>query len=165
MRPAGDERVSWSSHLAELGPRSPPEEADAAAATAGARCSYGLGYLALRFQLTALGVGTDLSILDERYLFEGAKFLLVVVTAIPVGVLIGLPVAALLWPAGRALPGARDALVRWWSAPARPLIAGIVFAVLLIQVVMRQCSVQRSPAGGPAPATARLVPRHPARRR
>ena len=36
---------------------------------------YLLGYLTLRFHLTALGVGTDLAVLDERYLFAGAKFL------------------------------------------------------------------------------------------
>ena len=100
---------------------------------------YGIGYLALRFQLTALGIGTDLAVLDERYLFEGAKFLLLVITAIPLGLLIGLPFAALAWVVARVLPGVRDALARWWSVPARPLIAGIVLAVLLIQVVMRQC--------------------------
>ena len=48
---------------------------------------YGVGYLALRFQLTAFGIGTDLSVLDERYLFEGAKFLLTMVLAIPLAVL------------------------------------------------------------------------------
>jgi hypothetical protein len=100
---------------------------------------YGIGYVALRFQLTALGIGTDLSVLDERYLFEGAKFLLLVTTAIPLGLLLGLPIAALAWMIVRVLPGARDALVRWYSVPARPLIGGIVFAVLFIQIVMRQC--------------------------
>ena len=35
---------------------------------------YVLGYLTVRFHLTVLGVGTDLGILDERYLFAGAKF-------------------------------------------------------------------------------------------
>ena len=100
---------------------------------------YAIGYLALRFQLTAFGIGTDLSVLDERYLFEGAKFLLLVMTAIPLGLLLGLPVAALAWVIVRVLPGVRDTFVRWYSVPARPLIAGIVFAVLFIQIVMRQC--------------------------
>jgi len=100
---------------------------------------YGIGYVALRFQLTALGVGTDLVVLDERYLFEGAKFLLLVITAIPLGVLLGLPIAAVAWVVVRAVPVVREAAARWWSVPARPLITGIVFAVLLIQIVMRQC--------------------------
>lgn len=100
---------------------------------------YGVGYVALRFQLTALGIGTDLSVLDERYLFEGAKFLLLVMTAIPLGLLLGLPVAALAWVIVRVLPGVRDAFVRWYSVPVWPLIAGTVFAVLFIQIVMRQC--------------------------
>jgi len=42
---------------------------------------YLLGYLALRFHLTVLGIGTDLSVLDERYLFAGAKFLVYLVSA------------------------------------------------------------------------------------
>lgn len=100
---------------------------------------YGIGYIALRFQLTALGVGTDLAVLDERYLFEGTKFLLLVITTIPLGVLLGLPIAALAWVVVRAAPFVRDAAARWWSVPARPLVTGIVFAVLLIQIVMRQC--------------------------
>jgi hypothetical protein len=100
---------------------------------------YGIGDIALRFQLTALGVGTDLAVLDERYLFEGAKFLLQVITAFPLGLLLGLPIAALAWVVVRAVPAVRGAAARWWSVPARPLIAGIVFAILLIQIVMKQC--------------------------
>jgi hypothetical protein len=45
---------------------------------------YVLGYLTLRFHLTALGVGTDLAVLDERYLFAGAKFLVYLVSSIPI---------------------------------------------------------------------------------
>ena len=37
---------------------------------------YVAGYLALRFHLTALGVGTDLAVLDERYVFTGARFVI-----------------------------------------------------------------------------------------
>jgi len=37
---------------------------------------YLVGYLALRFHLTAIGIGTDLAVLDERYLFTGARFFL-----------------------------------------------------------------------------------------
>lgn len=100
---------------------------------------YVLGYLALRFHLTALGVGTDLAVLDERYLFEGAKFLIYFVSAVPVGLLVALPLGAIVWLVGRAAPGAGNLLGRWWASPRRPLTAGIVFAVLMIQLVMRQC--------------------------
>jgi hypothetical protein len=44
---------------------------------------YLLGYLTLRFHLTALGIGSDLSVLDERYLFAGAKFLVYLVSPSP----------------------------------------------------------------------------------
>ena len=35
---------------------------------------YLFGYLSLRFRLTALGIGTYLDFVDERYLFEGVRF-------------------------------------------------------------------------------------------
>ncbi|HEX4947971.1 MAG TPA: hypothetical protein VFZ34_14965, partial [Blastocatellia bacterium] len=41
---------------------------------------YVVGYLALRFHLTVLGVGTDLAVLDERYVFTGARFLIYTVS-------------------------------------------------------------------------------------
>ena len=44
---------------------------------------YLLGYLSLRFHLTVLGVGTDLAVLDERYLFAGTRFLVYVVSSVP----------------------------------------------------------------------------------
>jgi hypothetical protein len=102
-------------------------------------CVYVLGYLAIRFQLTALGVGTDLELLDERYFFEGAKFLVYLVATLPVVVFYGLPVAALGWLALRRLPAGRDRLERWWARPVIPLTAGIVASALMIQFVMRQC--------------------------
>src|SRR3954447_9421721 len=70
-------------------------------------CVYVLGYLAIRFQLTALGMGTDLELLDERYFFEGAKFLVYLASTIPVVVFVGFPVAALAWLALRRFPAAR----------------------------------------------------------
>ena len=51
---------------------------------------YLLGYLALRFHLTVLGIGTDLAVLDERYLFAGAKFLVYLVMSVPIVVLVAL---------------------------------------------------------------------------
>src|SRR5215831_12986441 len=44
---------------------------------------YFLGYLSLRFHLTALGIATDLAVFDERYLFAGARFLVYLVASLP----------------------------------------------------------------------------------
>src|SRR6478672_5180372 len=61
---------------------------------------YLFGYLALRFHLTTLGIGTDLAVLDERYLFTGAKFLVYLAATIPIIVLLALVLAVVL-----TLPG------------------------------------------------------------
>ena len=103
---------------------------------------YVLGYLALRFHLTALGLVTDLSVLDERYLFNGMRFVVYLVSAVPSIVLLLLVPAALgrlLWlllPVRR-----RQALAAWCCRPWRLALLGIVAAVLGIQFVMRQCFV------------------------
>src|SRR5436305_11179016 len=103
---------------------------------------YGAGYLSLRFQLTAFGVGTDLSVLDERYVFEGAKFLLTIVLVLPLALVLAVPIAALVWVAGRFLPGTRDAIEhRWTTRPRYPLVIGVVFAVSLIQILMSKCLI------------------------
>jgi hypothetical protein len=103
---------------------------------------YVVGYLALRFHLTAIGVGTDLAVLDERYLFTGARFVVYLVSAVPNIVLVALPVTAVAWAVYRLLPeavrvGTRD----WVMRPTRLALLGIVFAVIMIQFVMRQCFV------------------------
>jgi hypothetical protein len=103
---------------------------------------YVVGYLALRFHLTAIGVGTDLAVLDERYLFTGARFVVYLVSAVPNVVLVALPLTAIAWAVYRLLPeaarvGARD----WVMRPTRLALLGIVFAVIMIQFVMRQCFV------------------------
>ena len=101
---------------------------------------YVVGYLALRFHLTAIGIGTDLAVLDERYLFTGARFLVYLVSSVPNIVLAGLPLAALAWGVHRLLPeGARASVCAWVLRPARLTLLGILFAVLMIQFVMRQC--------------------------
>ena len=119
---------------------------------------YLLGYLSLRFHLTAFGVGTDLSILDERYLFAGAKFLVYISTLIPVvlvlaAVLMALAVlvTALIYLPYRAIsPKARTKdthFIDWQRgksflrsiSPNTFSIIGIVLALLMIQLVMRQC--------------------------
>ena len=100
---------------------------------------YALGYLSMRFKLTALGLVTDLDVLDERYLFEGFKFLIFVASSVPIVVLIALPIAGLLWLLQRLRPGSWTAVHAWWRRRTGPLVASICISVLTIQLVMRQC--------------------------
>jgi hypothetical protein len=104
---------------------------------------YVLGYLALRFHLTAVGAGTDLSVLDERYLFTGAKFLVYLAATVPSALLVVLLAGALAYGPYRALPPAlRDAFGRaqgWLREPRRLAATGIVLSVLGIQFLMRDC--------------------------
>jgi hypothetical protein len=118
---------------------------------------YVVGYLALRFHLTAIGIGTDLAVLDERYLFTGARFLVSLVASVPNILLVALMAAAVswtarqaaFWAARRALPAATRQRVRAWILrvrawilqPTRLALFGIVFAVVMIQFLMRQCFV------------------------
>ena len=74
---------------------------------------YLFGYLAVRFHLTAIGIGTDLAVLDERYLFAGARFFVYLVSSVPSILLILLPIF------GRAL-GAREAQSSGCSRSAHP---------------------------------------------
>jgi hypothetical protein len=101
---------------------------------------YVVGYLSLRFHLTAIGIGTDLAVLDERYLFAGARFLVYLVSSVPKIVLIALPVALLFWAVCKLLPeSARARAYAWIMQPTRLTVFGIVFAVVMIQFVMVQC--------------------------
>ena len=94
---------------------------------------YVVGYLTLRFHLTAMGIGTDLAVVDERYWFTGARFIVYLLAAVPSILLLALPVAALAWGA-RKLFGINVVL-----KPHAMVLFGIVFAVFMIQFVMRQC--------------------------
>ena len=101
---------------------------------------YLTGYLAVRFHLTAIGIGTDLSVLDERYLFAGARFVVYVVSSVPNVLLLLLPVAAIALVVARIAPALTGSLRRSWLG--HPLLAvwtAVVVAVLVIQTVMRQC--------------------------
>ncbi len=112
---------------------------------------YLMGYLSLRFHLTVIGIGTDMAILDERYLFAGAKFLVHFVTTIPSLILLILALAILIYFPYRLLPEGIRARLRisvvsllekvwaWCSVSNRLVLTGIFFAVLMIQLVMRQC--------------------------
>ena len=98
---------------------------------------YVTGYLALRFHLTALGVATDLAVVDERYVFTGARFVIYLVAALPAIVLCAAPLAALLWIVTRVAAVRR--VFSQLADPAWLATYGIFAAVLLIQLVMRQC--------------------------
>ena len=125
-------------------------------AAVGSFALYFLGYLSLRFQLTAFGVGTDLGVLDERYLFAGAKFLVYIVTTVPIMLLLALlllvfvlAIIGLLRVPYRMLPGnARvkverliksERLKAWVKSSNVLSITGIIVSLILIQFVMRQC--------------------------
>ncbi len=117
----------------------------AAYASVGSFVLYVFGYLALRFHLTALGIGTDLAVLDERYLFAGARFLVYLAATVPGIVLLGLLMLAALWLPCRLLPAAWRAQLAQqpaaWAGtyPGRLLFVGILFSVSLIQFVMKDC--------------------------
>jgi hypothetical protein len=103
---------------------------------------YLCGYLALRFHLTMIGIGTDLAVLDERYLFTGARFLVYLTAAAPSIVLVALPLWAVGWSLSRlASSTARTRASAWITQPSRLAIIGIVSSVLMIQLVMRQCFI------------------------
>jgi hypothetical protein len=101
--------------------------------TLGSFFLYLFGYLSLRFHLSTFGVATDLAVLDERYLFAGAQFLVYFLCSIPIVLLFALP---FYWLLRRLFDAAVE---RWLQTPNRMLITGVVISVLLIQFVVRQC--------------------------
>jgi hypothetical protein len=112
---------------------------------------YVMGYLSLRFHLTALGIGTDLNVIDERYVFAGAKFLVYFFSCAPILILLILTLIAIPYLPYRLLPVRFRSKIKtipsgfwkkvgpWWSNPNRLALAGIILSVILIQFVMRQC--------------------------
>jgi len=101
---------------------------------------YLCGYLALRFHLTMVGVATDLAVVDERYLFTGARFLVYLTASVPIVLIVVLPLFAIGWGATRLLsPAVRVRASAWITQPSRLAIFSIVFSILIIQLVMRQC--------------------------
>ena len=127
---------------------------------------YVLGYLAIRFHLTALGIGTDLAVLDERYVFAGAKFLVYFFSNLPIVMLFAFLIAPLalilkyvtqkvvlllksitkkLLNRFKFLTKRKNAnspmlltKLKWFSTPNGAAFLGIAIAVLLIQIVMRK---------------------------
>jgi hypothetical protein len=101
---------------------------------------YVLGYLAVRFHLTAIGIGTDLSVLDERYLFAGARFLVYLVATVPSILLVLSPLAIAGWIVLKVAPGVGMWLSRAWAIRPLPIVIGaIIVAVATIQLAMRRC--------------------------
>ena len=111
---------------------------------------YVLGYLTIRFHLSVLGAGTDLAIVDERYLFAGAKFVVYLVSACTTLLLLLLVPAGLCYAAYRLLSRRRKQAEKTPDNPAgrfaawcidqkRLLVFGIVLAILFIQLVMKKC--------------------------
>ena len=94
---------------------------------------YFLGYPVLRFQLSTWGVATDLSILDERYFFAGARFLVYLVSTVVNVLLLASPPLLIWWLLSR---WARFS--QWWGSRNHALI-GVVFSVLFIQLVEKKC--------------------------
>jgi hypothetical protein len=107
---------------------------------------YLLGYLTLRFQLSTYGVATNLDVFDEKYLFAGCRFVVYLVTAFPIILIILLVLAAIGYLPYKLVPMSfKDRISRWassWSAaPLHLPLLGVVFAVALIQFVLRRCFV------------------------
>ena len=108
---------------------------------------YLLGYLVTRFQLTLFGVATSLDVLEERYFYAGARFVVYLLASLPTLLLFALPLCFVVWLASlivRRVPalGHRwEQVVRWWRDPLMIRLAGVIFSVIAIQFVMRQCFV------------------------
>ena len=102
---------------------------------------YLVGYLALRFHLTALGVGTDLAVVDERYLFAGARFAVYLVATVPSVILLALLPGLAVYFLSKitAVRNRWSKIWDWWSKPGRLAFTGIIMSVAMIQLVMRQC--------------------------
>lgn len=105
---------------------------------------YLLGYLTLRFQLSTYGVASDLDIFDEKYLFAGCRFLVYLVSAVPDILIVIMVLAFLGYIPYRLVPTSlKERIGKWlssWCAgPLHLPLLGVVFAVILIQFVLRRC--------------------------
>ena len=76
---------------------------------------------------------TDLAVLDERYFFAGARFLVYLVTTIANVALLAAPVFLPLWFMNR-WPRFRQWRETWDYA-----LIGVIFSVLFIELTERKC--------------------------
>jgi hypothetical protein len=107
---------------------------------------YLFGYLALRFQLSTYGVATSLDVFDEKYMFAGSRFLVYLVSAVPNVLLIVFALVGIGYVPYKLLPAsAKQRMSLWWTAwaahPGRLALVGTLFALVFIQLVLRQCFV------------------------
>jgi hypothetical protein len=101
---------------------------------------YLAGYLSLRFHLTLFGVGTDLSVLEERYFFAGARFFVYLCFTVPTVLLLAFVPGAICCLIYRLLPvGVRAGIRSFFFRRNTMALIGIVVSVAMIQFVMRQC--------------------------
>ena len=101
---------------------------------------YVSGYLALRFHLTALGLDVDLPLVNERYLFDGAKFFIFIFSIATNLIVLLVPFMAIfmnetvriffhnLWKKIRS----------WEHLPNLLTGLGILFSLFMIQGVMKE---------------------------
>ena len=101
--------------------------------TLGSFLLYFLGYLVLRFQLSTWGVATDLAVLDERYFFAGARFLVYLVSSAVSVLLLASPLFLIWWLLNKSLR------FQSWRKSLNYAVAGVAFAVLFVQLVERKC--------------------------
>jgi CHAT domain-containing protein len=78
---------------------------------------YLCGYLALRQQITTLGIPAEFSVFDERYLYAGAGYLVFLAQALAEMGLVALPAAALVVVARLLVLRRRGIWKKGWEAP------------------------------------------------
>ena len=98
---------------------------------------YLLGYLTLRFHFYSFGIFAELALLEERYLFAGAQFLVYLTGTIPILAVLAL----IVWPLDKlaARWPLRQRVVDFFAAGNRLAILGVLLSVAVIQGVSRQC--------------------------
>lgn len=105
---------------------------------------HGIGYLSLRFRLQALGVEVGQGVIDERFLFEGARCLMQILTTVPLLVLLGSPLFVLGVLArrstGKRTKLDRLALATWQASPRSLLVFGSLWAAVVVRFVMHPIS-------------------------
>lgn len=111
--------------------------------TVGSFALYLLGYFSVRFHLTTLGIGTDLTVLDERYLFAGAKFLVYLFSTLATVIFFSIPlllIAGLVYYFAFVRRGTKAA-AEPGRKPLVALVVGGLLAAVSIQMLMKQCFV------------------------
>lgn len=113
--------------------------------TVGSFALYLLGYFSVRFHLTTLGIGTDLTVLDERYLFAGAKFMVYLLSTLATVIFFSIPLLLFVGLVAFRRRGEKAAKERPTKAnkhkPVLALVAGTIISAVAIQMLLKQCFV------------------------